>query len=171
MLQSHELGWIAGTLDAKGSITKKNNQQRATPQMVLYVDSKDRHIVQRLSRYTGTDPAEKQRRTIRYEWDRKGCVEHCPTQHIHINERQLPPMSRWQVTGSSLVVVVYNVLPYITESEKATMFRTAMEEIAATLPLEGQGRNAINNAINRLANLGWQIPNYMYAMPKTNENE
>lgn len=162
MLQAAELGWIAGTLDMKGIITRKNNQQRTTKQIVLVVDSRHRAIVQRLSRYTGTEPAEQAAKPVKEAWNRSGCVEHCPTKHNHVvSNAMMPPISRWQVTGSSLVIVLYNVLPYLTRTEKTEEFQQAMEDISSTLPLQGQGRSAIDAAIRRLANLGWEIPSYI----------
>lgn len=159
-LQPHELGWIAGVIDMKGVITKKNNQKRATPQIAMVVDSRHLDIIARLSRYTGTDPTGQQR-TPKKEWSRRNCVEHCPYQHVHVQEVTFPEMARWQVSGSSLVVIMYNVMPYMTDSAKALTFREAMESVASTLPLEGQGRGAIDKAIARLERLGWNIPFYI----------
>lgn len=159
-LQAAELGWIAGTLDVQGLVVYKKNSQRSTKQSVLVVQTRHRPVVQRLSRYTGTDPALVQTR-IKEEWNRAGCKEHCPTQHHHVTPKTMPTTSRWQVTGSSLVVVLYNVLPYLTASDKAAHFREAMEYVASVMPLSGQGRGAIDKAMNRLEGLGWDIPAYL----------
>lgn len=165
-LQPHDFGWIAGTLDLKGVVVRKNNKGRKTPQIVLLVETKERSVVKRLAKYTGTDPAQQTQRKIKEEWSRRGCVEHCPAQHVHIQEVSMPPISRWQVTGSSLAVVVYNVMPYLTDCDKTRKMRDAMEEIGSTITLEGQGRAAIDAAIKRLTNLGWDIPSYLLAEPQ-----
>src|SRR6188768_640617 len=105
LLLPHDLGWIAGTIEIKGAIVIKKNQDRATPQSVLIVETKQLEVVRRLALYTGTMPEQQTHRKIKEEWLRTGCVEHCPDKHVHVNQVQMPPIARWQVTGSSLVVV------------------------------------------------------------------
>lgn len=160
-LQLHDLGWIAGTIDLKGNIIVKKNADRATPQAVLMVETKELHVVKRLSTYTGTDPDYKTHAKVKESWNRRGCTEHCPNQHVHIQEVNMPPVARWQVTGSSLVVVLYNVFPYLTASSKASKLQEGMELVASYVPYSGQGRAAIDRAIRRLAGLGWLIPPYL----------
>lgn len=162
LLQPQDLGWIAGILDMKGKVMKKNNSQRNTRQTVLVVETRHHDIVKRLGEYVGTNPEMQKERKSKEEWTRRGCVEHCPDKHQHVETVNMPSISRWTVTGSSLVVVVYNVLPYLTkDSQRHQDMMDAMETIASTIPLEGQGRNAIDTALSRLANLGWIIPNYV----------
>lgn len=161
-LQSHDLGWIAGTIDLKGSIIIKKNADRRTPQSVLIVESKEIAVIRRLAGYTGTDPEQQTTRKIKEEWTRRSCVEHCPSDHVHVTSVQMPPIARWQVTGSSLVVVLYNVLPYLTPSPKYQKFKDGMELVSSYVTLSGQGRAAIDKAIRRLAGLGWMIPDYLF---------
>lgn len=161
LLRPHELGWIAGILDMKGVIVRKRNQMRRTTQTVMIVETRHRDLVLRLSKYTGTDPAIQSERRIKEEWARRGCVEHCPEKHNHIQTISLPQISRWQVTGSSLAVVVFNVMPYLTDNERTRAMIEAMESVSSTIPLKGQGRSAIDQALRRLANLGWIIPDYL----------
>lgn len=162
MLNAGDLGWVAGTLDLKGRVQKKNNPQRATPHIVLLVETKERHVVTRLAALTGTDPVEQSPKELKKEWNRRGCAEHCPDHHVHIGPApNMPTISRWQVTGSAMVVVLYNVLPYLTNSPHTALMRDSMEAVASTIPLKGQGRAAIDRAIRRLSGLGWQIPSYI----------
>lgn len=161
ILQPHDLGWIACALDLKGNIIIKKNQDRATPQSVLIVESKELPVIRRLAAYTGTSPEQQVHRKIKEEWNRRGCVEHCPKSHVHVQSVQMPPIARWQVTGSSLVVVLYNVLPHLTYSDKSEKFKEGMAEVASYVPVSGQGRAAIDRAIRRLAGLGWLIPPYL----------
>lgn len=167
-LQPHDLGWIAGTIDLKGTIVIKKNQDRATPQSVLIVESKELAVIRRLAAYTGTDPEQQTKHKIKEEWNRKGCVEHCPDKHNHVVQVAMPPIARWQVTGSSLVVVLYNVLPYLTESAKSEKLKDGMELVASYVTLGGQGRAAIDKAIRRLSSLGWLIPSYLF--PESSES-
>lgn len=145
----------------KGTVVRKKNSARRTTQTVLIVETRHRDIVMRLSKYTGTEPAIHRERKTKESWNRRGCVEHCPDQHQHVQVVSLPQISRWQVTGSSLAVVAYNVLPYLTESDRYRDMVAGMEEVASTIPLKGQGRSAIDQALRRLASLGWMIPDYL----------
>lgn len=169
LLQPHELGWIAGLIDLKGAIVIKKNQDRATPQSVLIVESKELDVIRRLSAFTGSHPEQQTTRKIKEEWNRRGCVEHCPESHIHVQEVSMPPIARWQVTGSSLVVVLYNVLPHLTPSPKTQKFQDGMELVASYVTLSGQGRAAIDKAIRRLAGLGWLIPPYLFREDEESE--
>lgn len=144
---------------------------RSSPQSVLIVESKQLEVIQRLSAYTGTSPENQINRNIKEEWRRKGCVEHCPDQHVHVVNVAMPPIARWQVTGSSLVVVLYNVLPYLTESSKSKNLREGMELVASYVPASGQGRGAIDKAIRRLAGLGWMIPHYLFRPDEEEDSE
>jgi len=160
-LGPHELGWFAGILDMKGTVVRKRNQMRKTTQTVLIVESRHRDIIVRLSKYTGTDPAIQHERKAKEEWGRRGCVEHCPEKHHHVQTVTLPQISRWQVTGSSLAVVVFNVMPYLTDNDRTRAMIVAMEDVGSSIPLSGQGRSAIDAALDRLSNLGWMIPEYL----------
>lgn len=167
LLGPHELGWIAGILDMKGAVVHKRNQLRKTTQTVMIVETRHRDLVVRLSKYTGTDPAIQHERKVKEEWARRGCVEHCPEKHNHIQTVTLPQISRWQVTGSSLAVVVFNVMPYLTDNDRTREMIQAMEDVSSTIPLEGRGRSAIDAALHRLANLGWMIPEYLLPPERT----
>lgn len=152
----HQLGWLAGILDMKGVVLRKKNQSRATPQLVLAVETRQLQVVRELSRMTGTAP-ELQKARATEPWMRRGCVEHCPEQHIHgINEGNgMPAIARWTVTGASMGVVLHNVLPYL-RNDKA--LGEAMVEVLALVPASGQGRGAIDRALARLVELGWDLP-------------
>lgn len=166
-LQPHDFGWVAGIIDMKGLIARKKNPSRATTQNVLVVDTKNRDVIVRLAKYTGTDPAIQQEKRIKDSWRRKGCADHCPSQHVHVREVSMPQISRWQITGVSLATVAFNVLPYLTDSDRTRDIIAAVEEIASTIPLMGPGRGAIDAALRRLANLGWEIPDYLLPTART----
>jgi len=156
-----QLGWMAGILDLKGSIIRKRNKQRATPQLVLIVETKQIAIVRQLSRMTGTNPELQAEKPIE-PWMRRGCIEHCPDQHVHVKyeKTSMPAIARWTITGAAMGVVLYNVLPFLHNDEKP--FTEAMEAAFAQIVPDGQGRGAVEKAIRRLADLGWEIPPVVY---------
>src|SRR6185503_19478151 len=104
MLPPMKLGWMAGVIDLKGRLIRKKNKTRATPQVVLIVETKEYMVVKELSSLTGTSPETMDRRPLR-EWMRKGCSEHCPEAHVHVGDSEyehlyMPPIARWTITGA-----------------------------------------------------------------------
>lgn len=158
----HQLGWMAGVLDMKGVILSKKNKQRATPQLVLAVESKQMNVIRELSRMTGTSPELQQAKKIE-EWMRRGCTEHCPEQHIHVGHpdygKSMPAVARWTITGAAMAVVLYHTLPFIRNDKG---FTEAMNNAFTDIVPSGQGRAAIDRALNRLKELDWEIPDLCY---------
>lgn len=158
MISPIKLGWVAGVIDLKGRLIFKNNQQRATPQVVLMVESKEMPVIRELNNLTGTRSESRDRRPLK-DFMRKGCSEHCPEAHIHIHEEleglYLPAIARWTVTGAGMYVVLDNVLPYIQIDRGYT---EAMAQVMERTVLDGQGSGAVVNSLRRLHSLGWELP-------------
>jgi len=83
---------MAAVLDMKGTIIVKSNQTRATPQIVLMVESTNVGVVAELGRLTGSviEPRESR---FRPAWMRRGCITHCPEPDVEYPEQPdyLPP--------------------------------------------------------------------------------
>lgn len=158
MIPVNKLGWMAGVLDLKGRIVRKNNKKRATQQLVLMVDTKELFIVRELSSLTGTRP-ESLAKVNTKDWMRRGCSEHCPEAHIHVGDEELmkmmPAHARWTITGAAGAVVVYNLQPYLMSDRGFIEF---MDESLENSPLVGQGSAAVFQSLRRLAELGWEMP-------------
>ena len=115
----YQLGWMAGILDMKGVIIGKKNKQRATPQLVLMVETKQVEVIRGLSAMTGTSPDFQPAKDVE-EWMRRGCVDHCPEKHVHVGHdypKQMPATARWTVTGAAMAVVLHNVLPFVRNDQ------------------------------------------------------
>lgn len=152
-----QLGWLAGVLDLKAKIVTKANQQRATAQYVLVVDSKDYSLIRELGTMVGTRPELKAKRE-RPEWMRRGCVEHCPEQHVHVPyQHAYPAMGRWTVTGAAAAVVIYNASIYMRTSKREQL-DVVCETLIKQAVLDGQGAGATVKSIRRMADLGWDLP-------------
>lgn len=165
MIPVNKLGWMAGVLDLKCKIIRKRNKQRATPQIVLAVDSKNSQVIRELSSLSGTRP-ELQKERDAPGFIRKGCTEHCPEAHVHVNEHEypmkMPQIFRWTITGASAAVIIFNVQPYLMVDNGLSI---AMEEIFENTTLTGQGSGAILSSLRRLAEIGWDMPeNYKSAL-------
>jgi hypothetical protein len=155
-----ELAWLAAILDLKGHIIRKNNKTRATPQLVLMVESTQLRVIEKLCHLTGTsvEPTKKDEGRRQGDWKQRGCTEHCPEPHVHHEGAPIAPVGRWTVTGAAAAVVLHNVIPYmVTDRGLGTM----RDELMGNLVLAGPGSGATKAAIRRLAQLGWDLPQEM----------
>ena len=155
MITEVELGWAAAVLDCRGKISYKSNKQRATVQQVILVESKMEPVIRRLAAMTGTSVESKKNQVIKLEWDRRGCIEHCPEAHVHEQRKEMPDIYKWSATGISAAIVIYNLLPYLTTKDE---WRQVMMTVLDTAALEGQGVGATRAAARRLGSLGWRMP-------------
>lgn len=153
-LPASQLGWVAGVLDLRGKILRKQNQQRATPQIVIVVESSSVPVIRALSRLTGTAPDFRNQEELPHEWARRGCEEHCPDKHIHVSPN-LPLTAKWTVTGAAAAVVLFNVLPFLM-SDKG--WDETFQECLDNVKLTGQGSGAVRKTLRRLEDLGWDLP-------------
>ena len=147
---------MAGVIDLKGRLDYKNNRQRKSRQVVLGVHSKEIQVIRRLSQLTGTQPENHAPKPLR-EFMRKGCDEHCPEKHIHVGDEflQMPAGAKWTITGAGMVVVLTELMPYLTIDRG---YPETIEEVYATVALVGQGAAAVLSSLRRLRNLGWDMP-------------
>jgi hypothetical protein len=163
-----EIGWVAGIIDLKGRIAVKNNATRNTPQVILYVESKNHEVVRRLARDTGMRPEPKTERPLK-DFMRRSCSVHCPSDHVHvgsknIDELSLPSLMRWTITGAGIVVIMHSVLPYLTLANQIK-FNDLCAQIKAYTPITGPGSGAVLSTIRRLYFAGWPLPQeYMSAV-------
>lgn len=154
------LAWVAGIIDSSGKIVRKKNPQRSerTKQIVLYVETKELAIIKRLSDITGIRPTTREATTT-FGWSRKGCVIHCPDKHIHIdNAPIMPTIGRWTITGASAAIILWNIIGLLITDRGMS---DVLHELLIQVPVSGQGRAAIDRAIDRMERLGWDIPPYI----------
>jgi hypothetical protein len=154
VIPPEKLAWMAAILDIQGRIHRKDNQARATPQLVLRVDSSHLSVIGELCRLTGGS-VEPRPPAPGKEWDRKGCTEHCAAAHVHVEIGSQPSTGRWTVTGAAAAVVLHNVIPYmLTDRGMEAMMTEALENVN----LAGRSGNNARRAVRRLAQLGWVLP-------------
>jgi hypothetical protein len=156
MIQPTKLGWMAGVIDLKGRVTEKENKLRkSSKQITMMIETREIHIIRELCSLTGTNPEIRKRQPLK-EWMRRGCTEHCPDQHIHVEDtRTMPEVGRWTISGAALAVVLFNLMPFlITQGQ----YKELYEKILKEAPLAGRGAAAVILSIRRLALLGWDLP-------------
>ncbi len=154
-MKTTELAWMAGILDLRGRILHKDNKLRNTRQLVMSVDSQEIAIIRRMGGLTGTSPELKAAKGVS-EFLRRGCGEHCPEPHFHVNDSEyprsgLPPIARWTITGAGMVVVYQNLKPFLTIDR----YEEAAREADMGVILDGQGSGMVLSSLYRLRNLGW----------------
>lgn len=155
-----DMAWMAGVIDVKGNMLRKNNKTRATPQFVLYAQCKDPRIARRMSALTGISPEPHQRAAPPEAFLRRNCTEHCPGPHVHVEEDDehpwsMPQTTRWAITGIAAAVVLVNLAPFMgTYSD----YVDDVSAIIRTFTPAGQGSGAVHKTLRRLSGLGWQIP-------------
>jgi hypothetical protein len=165
------LAWMAGVLDVKGAVTVKNNKSRRTPQVVLYVDTKEHRVGRRLSALTGVKPEPKEAQKVPFA--RRGCREHCLEPHVHVMEDgeypwQMPETTRWSLTGATAAAVLLSLRPYMTTySDYAGDVATILENLVTT----GQGTGMVRASLDRLRELGWVIPAEIEEKMQENQKE
>lgn len=154
MIPANKLGWMAGVVDLKGRVKMLNPPSRnRRPMLSVYVESREMAVIRELCSLTGTRPSVAPEKDAG-AWDRKGCSQHCPEPHIHVNTT-MPAVGRWHVTGAGAAIVLYNLLPFLLSDRG---FTELMDKAISACPKSGQGRHAIDTTINRLEALSWEIP-------------
>lgn len=153
-----KLGWMAGVIDLRGKVVRKNNKQRAegSRQVVMWVESKEYPIIQALCAMVGTSVELMKTPDKNTEFMRRGCAEHCPASHVHVDGPVWPSIARWTISGCAMGVVLWNLLPYLQNTGKP--YKPLMAEVFAASKLTGQGSGATAAAVRRLEGLGWVIP-------------
>lgn len=151
-----KLGWMAGILDLRGRLLVKKNQMRNTPQFVLIAETKEVAIVRGLSSLTGTKAELQAARPLK-DFMRRSCAEHCPEAHVHVEDedRMMPRIARWSITGAGMVTVLDNLLPFLMVDRG---YEEAIEQVSRDTTLTGQGSGAVMASLRRLRDLGWDLP-------------
>jgi hypothetical protein len=159
-----QLGWMAGVIDLRGKIVYKNNKSRtttnATRQVVMYVESKQRSVIEELCRLTGTMVETQDRISGANSWFRSGCSEHCPDAHIHVQVESFPAISRWTITGAAMAVLIWNIQPFLRNKQEE--LTKVMAEVFLDAKVSGRGSGATLKSLDRLQSLGWDIPAELY---------
>lgn len=150
---------VAAMIDFQGHIVKKNNRDRqpGSEQICLVVQTKYHEIAMWLCALTGTAPGRREQKKVSPELMRRGCIEHCPQAHVHVDTLAAMPLTTvWTVTGVSAAIVLYNVRKYMVTSREP--WDWAMEQSLRQMKLAGQGSGMTRLAAIRLQDLGWDLP-------------
>lgn len=159
MISEAKLGWMAAVLELRSAVVRKANKMRATPQLVLRVESTNIAVVNELCRLTGTKVDPHDGRSLK-DWMQRGCIQHCPEAHVHHLEQRVPPQSSiWTITGAGAAVVLHNLMPYLVSANED--LAALMDEATENMVLTGQGSGQVRKAILRLSRLGWELPPVM----------
>lgn len=165
MLTQADLGWMAAVIDLRGHVYIKKNKQRAegSRQIVLMVESKRAGIIRRLGQLSGTKPETFQARELK-DFMRRGCAEHCAEPHVHVgDDRVMPSVLRWTVTGIAFAVIVNGLEPYLQEDQG---FPELAQEVLGVTEVLGRGSGAVMATLVRLKDIGWPMPELLHEQLK-----
>lgn len=157
MIEPARLGWMAAILDIQGLVIQKKNYSRATPQVVLAVDSANTTVVRELCALTGTDVEMKKQNKLRPEWRRRACTIHCPEAHVHLQDVNMPLTGRWTITGVGAAMVLHGLRPHLVTWDVKS-WSLAYELCMDNAVFTGQGSGMTRSVITRLVDLGWELP-------------
>jgi len=146
----------------RGHVVRHSNKLRArgSVQVSVYVESSVSEVTDKLCGLTGSSAEPMAAPNRPEEWDRRGCIEHCPEPHIHNRFfENLPQVTRWAVAGASCAVVLWNLQGRLVTKGEPWEWALAMS--LASTRLSGQGSGAALAAIRRLHALGWEVPSLM----------
>jgi hypothetical protein len=155
MITKIQKAWMAGVLETRGKIRFTNDASRKTNQLVLQLMSSHLHIAHEMARLTGTKVQSREAKLIDIA-ARRGCVEHCPEAHVHVNNAEVPEIAIWSISGVGAAIVLNNLVGYMVNEDNTLL--TVAGNIIAALPKGGAGRAAVDKTIIRLKKLGWTIP-------------
>jgi len=161
-MEEWEKAWAAAMIDSRGHLIHRRNRQRAagSEQITLMIETKHHEIAERLSAMTGTKPEPQEFRPPSEDIIRRGCTEHCPEPHVHVDSfTSMPTVTRWAVTGASAAIVLWNLRPYMATTREP--WDWALDQILRQLKMTGQGSGAIKESARRLKRIGWTLPPIM----------
>ena len=139
------LGYIAGILDAN-AIFRIRTTPGGTRLPGVFVHGLPAPILRVLSESTGTKIT-----MVTRDYSRTPCAEHCEVPHSHV----VSVSGRWSVTGAKATVLIAAVLPYlqaqVSDAEEVL-------EVGLAAPRK-------SNTFNKMAALGWPLPEEKDAEP------
>lgn len=139
------LGYIAGILDAN-AIFRIRTTPGGTRLPGVFVHGLPGPILQVLAKHTGTKIT-----MVTRDYQRTPCAEHCEEPHSHV----VSISGRWSVTGAKATVLIAAVLPYLQAQASDA------EEVLQV----GLAAPRKSNTYNKMASLGWPLPEEKDAEP------
>lgn len=132
-----DIAWCAGVIDTLGSV-KTREMETGSHLSYVAVSSPRMDILEELAELTGTSVV-----TVRREYDRLGCGEHCTEAHQHIKS----VTGRWSLTGAKATIFLAAIEPYL---------RTKQEVVQATLAI-GMDAPVKPATLKKMYDLGWPL--------------
>lgn len=129
------IAWCGGIIDAIGMVRVRTTPG-GTELAYVAVSTPQLAIARRLAELTGATVT-----TVRRDYTRVGCTEHCEAAHLHVNSTT----GRWSLTGAKAVVFLAAVQPYIV---------TRADDVAEVLAATGDAPNKPATA-RKMHALGW----------------
>lgn len=136
-LDPADLAYAAALVDTLAVMSTREVGGTQLPNVAI--NAKHRDVLDWLGRMTGTKVS-----TIKRDYHRGGCGEHCPEPHIHIQSAS----GRWVVTGVKATIVLHNLLPYLRVQRVQ-----AIDLVTAGRTIGYKG-----HVVEEMRGAGWAIP-------------
>ena len=133
-----ELAYMAAIIDVMGSI-RVRLVSSGTRLPSVTVSSPQGSVLGILAEHTGTGLI-----TVKRDYDRRGCSEHCDEPHDHIDSNT----SRWNITGAKATIFLGSIVDYMRIQQDAA--RSAFH-----LGLDAPKKPA---TLLKMIDIGWDIP-------------
>jgi hypothetical protein len=147
-VQESDVIWMAGVIDSLARFNINNSRHQSRIKMRFTVTDrpeleKELGRILQGSSYGGP---------IRDRY-RKGCVDHCPTQHIHIRQR----FSRmFEIGGLPVYITLWNCYPFIRLVKPEV--ESVMDHFRQHYSYHGPASGPQRKAWNRFKEMGWEFP-------------
>ena len=139
-MEETDLAYIAGVVDIHARLTIRT-LPTGSEQPVVQINWNHFGVLEHLGKLTGVKAID-----VRRKYAKAGCTQHCMEKHQHIDSRS----GRWVVTGARATVLLWNVRPYL-------IFQ---QDWARRLIVCGTGANIKPATVQKMADLGWDIPDF-----------
>ncbi len=158
-ITAQDLVYMAAVIETRGRIQVVEVRGQANPQISLRLQTRVLPVVKRLAALTGSNFTVTPAKEFVHK-DRKGCAQHCPEAHIHV-VTEIPMIGTWKQGGAAAAIVLSNLLPFMSSEEHdpmARLFRSTIVTVLGIKPTTNRGMFAAREAVRRLGDLGWEIP-------------
>lgn len=136
-LTPEQIAWCGGVIDAIGLVRLRETDAGSSLAYVS-VSTALLPIAQRLADLTGTSVT-----TVRREYNRLGCSQHCTEAHQHVQS----VTARWSLTGARALTFLQAIHPFL-----GVKIGEVDEVIAAAKDAPSKPRTT-----EKMASLGWPI--------------
>lgn len=139
-VEQTDLAYVAGVVDVHARMTIRE-LPTGGDYPVVQINWNHFPVLEHLGKLTGTKAIE-----VKRAYYKAGCSLHCAEKHQHIYSTS----GRWVITGARATIFLWNIRPYLV----------FQQDLARQLIVAGTWANIKPATVQKMANLGWEIPEF-----------